>query len=130
VNIFAYLVEYNRYLNIVGILVILLIAYLFSRNRTQINFRLVFQGLALQMLIGFLVLRTTIGRAVVQTVAMCVSALYMAADEGLTFLFGNLTDASMPWGFIFVIKVLPIIIFFGAFMALLFSFWFNTKGSC
>ena len=51
----------------------------------------------------------------------------MAADEGLTFLFGNLTDASMPWGFIFVVKVLPIIIFFGAFMALLFHFGLVQK---
>lgn len=127
VNILTYLIEYNRYLNIVGIVVILLIAYLFSRNRSQINFRLVLQGLGLQMLIGFLVLRTTIGRAVVQTVAVCVSALYMSAGEGLTFLFGNLTDASMPWGFIFVIKVLPIIVFFGAFMALLFHFGLIQK---
>lgn len=126
-NPLAYIIEHNRYLNIVGILAIFSIAYLFSRNRSQINFRLVLHGLFLQGLIGFFVLRTTIGRAVVRTVAMYVGKLYMAADEGLTFLFGNLTDASMPWGFIFVVKVLPIIIFFGAFMALLFHFGLVQK---
>jgi len=127
VNPLAYFLEYNRYLNIVGIFTILSIAYLFSRNRSQINIRLVLNGLLLQGIIGFLVLRTTIGRAAIQAVALYVSKLYEAAGEGLTFLFGNLTDASMPWGFIFAIKVLPIIIFFGAFMALLFHFGIVQK---
>lgn len=121
-NPLTYFLEHNRYLNVVGIITIFLIAYLFSRNRAQINFRLIVHGLFLQGLIGFLVLRTGVGRAIVQTVALYVSKLYQAADEGLIFLFGNLANASAPWGFIFAIKVLPIIIFFGAFMAILFHF--------
>ena len=46
--------------------------------------------------------------------------LYEAADIGIEFVFGKFADPTGPWGFIFAIKVLPVIIFFGAFMSLLF----------
>ena len=54
------------------------------------------------------------------TLAGMFTKLYEAADIGIEFVFGKLADASGPWGFIFAIKVLPVIIFFGAFMSLLF----------
>ncbi len=116
----AYLLEYNRYCNIIGILVILAIAVLFSRKRYAINYKLILNALLLQFVIAFLVLRTQIGTKSVNLVAELVHKIYLCADEGAAFLFGNLADASMPWGFVFAIKVLPIIIFFGALMALLF----------
>lgn len=115
-----YLIEHNRYLNIVGILVIFGIAALFSRKRAHINFKLVGLGLLLQFLIGFVVLRTVVGRAAIDYVASFVTKLYQFADAGSSFVFGNLTNANSPWGFIFAFKVLPVIIFFGAFMSLLF----------
>jgi CNT family concentrative nucleoside transporter len=118
----SYLLQHNRYCNIVGILVVLFIAYLFSKHKTAINYRLVGLGLLLQFIIGFLVLCTEIGRYCVGLIAEGVTALYMFADIGSRFVFGSLVDASGPWGFIFAIKVLPVIIFFGAFMALLFYF--------
>jgi CNT family concentrative nucleoside transporter len=120
VNFLNYFLEYNRYLNIVGILVILGIAALFSRKKLNINFRLVGLGLLLQFIIGFVVLRTVVGRSFIDAVAVFVQKLYQFADTGSGFIFGKLVDASMPWGFIFAFKVLPVIIFFGAFMSLLF----------
>lgn len=121
-SLISYLLEHNRYCNFVGIAAILFIAYLFSRHRSRVNYRLVGYGLLLQFLIGFFVLRTGIGHTVVQALACGVQKLYEFADEGAQFVFGSLVNPTGPWGFIFAIKVLPVIIFFGAFMSLLFHF--------
>ena len=121
-SLIGYLLEYNRYCNFVGIGFVLFIAYLFSQHRSHINYRLVTYGLLLQFLIGLSVLRTSIGQAIVHALADGVQKLYQFADEGAQFVFGDLVNAQGPWGFIFAIKVLPVIVFFGAFMALLFHF--------
>lgn len=117
-----YFLQHNRYMNLLGILVILGIAFLFSRHKTRINLRLVFTGILLQLLIGYAVLRTTIGQVIVDKISYYITQLYQFADQGSAFVFGNLTNANSSWGFIFAFKVLPIIIFFGAFMAVLFHF--------
>lgn len=119
-SLLAYLVEYNRWCNFVGILVIFAIAWMFSKKRHAINYKLVVNGLLLQFAIGYAVLRTEIGQSCVEFVAKGVDSLYQFADKGSAFVFGNLAQADGAWGFIFGIKVLPIIIFFGALMALLF----------
>lgn len=119
-HLFSYLLEHNRYLNIVGIFTIIAIATLFSRKRGTINWKFVVNALGLQCIIGFAVLRTNIGRLVLHKIAFFVQKLYQFADEGSGFVFGNLANDRTPWGFIFAVKVLPVIIFFGAFMALLF----------
>lgn len=118
---FAYLIEHNRYLNIVGIVVILAIAWLLSKGRQHISIRTISIGLLLQWVIGFLMLKTALGHAIVQKAADGFSVLYHCADAGSRFIFGALAEnIDTPWNFVFAIKVLPIIIFFGAFMALLF----------
>jgi CNT family concentrative nucleoside transporter len=116
----SYLLDHNRYCNIVGIVVILAIAVLFSNNRKEINVRLIINALVMQFAIAFIVLKTFIGQFIIGKIALGVSKLYECADSGASFLFGNLADATKPWGFVFAIKVLPIIIFFGALMSLLF----------
>lgn len=118
----SYLLEHNRYLNILGVFVILSIAMLFSHNRRAINLRLVLSGLLLQCLLGFVALRTISGKAVLESIASVVRTIYMCADEGSRFLFGSLIMADGPWGFIFAVKVLPVIIFFSALMSVLF-YW-------
>lgn len=120
--ILHYFLEHARYAHIVGIGAILGVAALCSRNRRAINYRLVLNALVLLFGIGFIVLRTHVGQVVVRGIANTVAHLYSYADEGSRFLFGSLANVQDPWGFIFAIKVLPIIIFFGAFMALLFHF--------
>ncbi len=119
-HLLSYLLEHNRYLNIVGIFAILFIAFCFSRNRSKINVKLIVNGLLLQLVIGFLVLRMSIGQKIVSTIARYVEHIYECASEGSAFIFGNLINPTGSWGFIFAVKVLPIIIFFGALMALLF----------
>lgn len=117
-----YFIEYNRYCNIIGIVVVLAIAYLFSKNRAAIRPRLIVSALGLQLVIALAVLRTSIGKALVERIAYYIGSMYEFAGSGISFVFGNLAQADTPWGFVFAIKVLPVIIFFGAFTALLFHF--------
>lgn len=121
-SIISYLLEYNRYLNLLGIGVVLAIAWVFSRHKRQVNYRLVVSALALQVVLAYCMLKTATGKIVIESIARGVNHLYEYADQGTSFVFGNLANASGPWGVVFAIKVLPIIIFFGAFMALLFHF--------
>jgi CNT family concentrative nucleoside transporter len=121
-NLVSYFTEYNRYLNVVGIAVILFIAWVFSRKRAAIDYRMVVIALLLQVAIALTVLKTTLGNTVVQAVAHGVNKIYQFADAGSSFVFGNLVNANGAWGFIFAFKVLPVMIFFGALMALLFHF--------
>lgn len=116
----AYFIEHQRYLNVVGIGVILLCAYALSYHRSSIQPFRIINGLALQLVIGFIMLRTSLGQSALNSVATTVGRLYKFADEGSSFVFGNLANDTLSWGFVFAIKVLPIIIFFGALMSLLF----------
>lgn len=117
-----YLVEHARYLNVVGILLVLGVAFIASRNRRCISFKLVVSALIMHFLIGLFVLRTSFGRLIVGGIADGIAQLYNATDAGVQFLFGALGVNQAPWGFVFAFKVLPVVIFFGAFMSLLFHF--------
>ncbi|MEX2438183.1 MAG: nucleoside transporter C-terminal domain-containing protein [Candidatus Babeliales bacterium] len=118
--LFDYFIEHNRYLTVLGIPIILALAALFSHNRKAINYRLVTSALGLQFLIGVFSLRIPFGQRVIQSISDVICMVYQFSDSGVRFIFGNLADAQGAWGFIFAVKVLPIIIFFGALMALFF----------
>ncbi len=120
--LFDYFIEYNRYLNVIGIFVILGCAWLLSRKRSAVDTRLVLSGLAMQFVIAFSVLKTSVGHDVVAAISRGISKLYTFAQAGSSFVFGNLTNPHGSWGFIFAFDVLPIIVFFGALMSLLFHF--------
>lgn len=117
----SYFLEYNRYLNAVGIFVVLGLAYAFSRSRNHIKYRLVLSALGLQALLAFGVLKTGVGKGVIASIARGINHLYDYAGDGISFVFGALANnVGTAWGTIFAAKILPIIIFFGAFMAVLF----------
>lgn len=117
--LYDYLLEYNRYMNLVGIAAIIVIATAFSKKRMHIKWRLIGSALLMQFVLGFLVLKTTTGQAIVSTISDGIAKIYLFAGKGACFVFGNLCNADSSWGAIFAIKVLPIIIFFGAVTALL-----------
>lgn len=122
--LFDYLLAYNHYLNILGIGVIFVLAYLFSQQRKAINYRLVGIGFAMQWALAIFMLKFSWGQKIVGVVADLFSQLYLFAENGSRFIFGNLLDSLGPWGFVFGFKVLPIIIFFGALMSFLFYIGF------
>jgi CNT family concentrative nucleoside transporter len=119
-SIIGYFVEHSRYINLLGIALILLTAALFSRHKKRISLRLIATALTVQCGLAFFILKTAIGKTIFFSISKGIESVYKFADQGCMFVFGNLADANGPWGFVFAFKVLPIIIFFGALMALLY----------
>lgn len=116
----TYLMEYNRYMNLIGIAGMVFMAYLCSNNRSKINGRLVVNGLLLQGALALFILKTSIGFTLFNSISVGISNLYRFAEVGINFVFGSLANPAGPWGVVFAIRVLPIIVFFGAFTSLLF----------
>ncbi|MBL8745420.1 MAG: NupC/NupG family nucleoside CNT transporter [Phycisphaerae bacterium] len=110
----------ERLQGLTGILLLTGIAFALSSNRSRINPRIVIAGILLQVFLAWLFLSFPPAVAVFGWFATVVTRIISFADDGTRFLFGNVSDASGPWGFIFAVKVLPIIIFFAAFMAVLY----------
>lgn len=119
-NIIAYALEYNRYLNGIGILVVLALAWLFSHNRARINYRTVGASFGLLVVTAAFVLKVPLGQDIIKHIADGAWQLYTVAEQGTHFVFGSLALPDGPAGFVFAFRVLPIIIFFGALMSLLF----------
>ena len=105
---------------LLGVAAILAIGYALSTNRRAINLRTVVAGLALQFALAFLFLRFAPVVAVFNLLAAAITKVVSFTDEGTRFIFANAADAGGAWGFIFAIKVLPIIIFFVSLMSILY----------
>ncbi len=108
----------NRLIGLVGILVLLSIAYLFSQNRKAIQWKIVGWGLFLQLLFGLLVLKLNFGQKALSVVAAGVTKLIGFADAGGGFVFGWIVED--PDKFVFAFKVLPIVIFISSFFTCLY----------
>jgi CNT family concentrative nucleoside transporter len=112
--------EYNRYMNLIGIAVMIFLAYLGSNNRSKVNGKLVMNGLLLQAALALFILKTTVGFTLFNSISLGINHLYKFSEVGISFVFGALADPTGSWGVVFAVRVLPIIIFFGAFTSLLF----------
>ena len=107
---------------LIGILSILAIAWLFSRRRKDINWRVVVVGMGLQLFLGVLILRVSWFKAAFGFVAEGFVKLLSMTDEGSNFVFGWLVEPEyqQTFGVVFAFKILPIIIFFSALTSLLY----------
>ena len=105
--------------SVLGIVVLLIIAVLFSNNRKAINLRTVLGALAIQIGFAALILYVPYGRDALQATANGVSNVIAYGNEGINFVFGGLADPSNV-GFIFAVKVLPIIVFFSGLISVLY----------
>lgn len=106
----------NILFGLVGILALIACAYLLSENRSFINWKTVSRALLLQVGFAALVLYFPWGQSALASISGGVSSLLGFADAGIRFLFGDLADS----GFIFAVRVLPIIIFFSALISALY----------
>lgn len=104
---------------VIGIFVVLGIAFAFSTNRKLINWRTVFAGLAIQLLFAFIVLKWEFGRKILSGLSDGVQQLIGYANEGIIFVFGGLVG-NENIGFVFALSVLTIIIFFSALISTLY----------
>jgi CNT family concentrative nucleoside transporter len=102
----------------IGIIFLLVVAYLFSNNRRKINLRTVLPAFLLQSFIAFFVLYSSLGRDFLLKVSTYISTAINAGKVGVEFIFGSLATGSS--GFIFAIYVLPLIIFFSALISVLY----------
>jgi CNT family concentrative nucleoside transporter len=130
----------GNYIGILGVVVILGIAYAFSSNRKAINLRVVGAALALQAAIAAFVLYFDWGRNAIRFLSDGVLAIIGYSRAGIDMVFGPLADIFVPTrgmieseygltmapdttagvAFSFAINVLPIIIFFAALMSVLY----------
>ncbi|HBP78166.1 MAG: NupC/NupG family nucleoside CNT transporter [Halomonas meridiana] len=106
-------------MSLVGMVTLVAIALIFSYDRKSIRLRTVLGAFAIQAGIGAFVLYVPFGQAVLQTISAGVSQVLVFANDGIGFLFGGLADVENV-GFVFAIKVLPVIIFFSSLIAVLY----------
>jgi CNT family concentrative nucleoside transporter len=114
-----------RFTGVLGLLTMLLLAWIFSTNRRAIRWRTVAWGLGLQIAFAFLVLKWSVGQRVLQAAGSAVNKLLAYAFNGSSFVFGDLGAHSSKIGAafgtsFFAFQVLPTIIFISAFFAVLY----------
>lgn len=133
----------ERYVSLIGIALIIGIAWAISTDRRKVNLRLVIAGLALQWVFALIILKTKPGEAVFQFARVASAKLLSFTDHGASFLFGNLyrgmgdlvdqiggpgpyglidmaTGTPVPIGTVFAFHVLTTIIFFSSLMSVLY----------
>lgn len=107
-------------MGIVGVIFLLALGYLCSSNRKAISWRTVGGAFLIQVILAVFVLATPWGGNALQWLTMRVSDLIGAGEEGISFLFGQLSDLEGGVGWVFAFKVLPVIIFFSSLIAVLY----------
>jgi CNT family concentrative nucleoside transporter len=108
----------SKLIGLVGIAVILALAFLLSGNRKGINLRIVGAAFGLQFAVAAFVIYLPAGQAIIEGMSEVVLNIMGYSRVGIEFIFGGLaTEASVAS---FAINVLPMIIFFSALMSVLY----------
>src|SRR5690606_8929899 len=113
----------HQLMSVVGFVVLLAIGYGLSRKRKSVSLRVVLWGVALQWLIGLLLLKLPQGAAGLNAAASAVQGVLNHAFVGSGFLFGELgmpSGGTSGLGLIFAFQVLPTIVFVAALFAVLY----------
>jgi len=110
----------GRFSGLLGMAVLIGLAYLFSSARKAIKLKTVLWGLGLQLAFGIFVLKFPVGRSIFQFLGNAVNKLLSFAFSGSEFVFGGLGMKTSSFGFIFAFQVLPTIIFIAAVFAFLY----------
>ncbi len=104
---------------LLGMVTLILLAFLFSSNRRAINWKTVGIGLLFQLLIAIGVLRVPFIKKGFEVVGQVFVNILDYTRAGSEFLFSGIIDIN-SYGFIFAFQVLPTIIFFSALTSVLF----------
>lgn len=106
-----------------GLVLLIIIAWLFSADRKNINWRLVGKGIILQFIIALLVLKVPFIEGVFDWISKGFVTVIEFTNDGVKFLFGSFVTNKMENGVInFAFTVLPTIVFFSALVSL-FYYW-------
>src|SRR3979490_3138216 len=110
----------QRFTGLLGLIVIVGAAFLFSNNRKAIRLRVLYWGLGLQFGFAFLVLKTPVAEWF-KTISNGVNSMLGYAIEGSKFVFGDKVGApNDQFGTVFAFQVLPIVIFIASLFAILY----------
>ena len=107
----------GRFTGIIGIIIILGLAFLWSNNRKKINYRVVVVGLSLQLVLAIFILKVPLGQDIFFWLGQAINKLLDFSREGALFVFGDLTKITqiLPEGIVragvFLFILLPTIIF-------------------
>lgn len=106
---------------LIGIAVLIGLAFAMSEDRARFPVRLVVLGVGLQFVLAWLLIQFDPVVFCFSVLGHWVNAVIASADAGAAFLFGPaLTDPLGPAGFVFAFRVLPVIVFFASLMAVLY----------
>lgn len=102
-------------ISLLGLFVMVILAWLCSSNKRKMNWRLIISGIILQFALAMLILRTAFGQYAFDKVRLLITNLIGFSSQGSEFVFGT--------GFkehFFAFSVLPTLIFVSSLMAVLF----------
>ena len=117
---------------LLGLIVLVIIAFAFSKHKRKVNWKLVGSGVAIQLILGLLVFKVPAFASSFGVVAGFFTQLLNFTDAGAQFIFGNWpdmakimvpageTNAIHTIGYVFAFKVLPTVVFFSALTSLLY----------
>ena len=109
---------------LLGMILLLGMAFILSNNRRKINYRIIGWGLSLQFIFGILILKTPLGKPLFGFFDKVITKLISFSDAGSDFLFKSLVpgvgyhEAMVNFAF----RALPTIIFFSSLMTVLYHF--------
>ncbi|AGB41509.1 nucleoside transporter [Halobacteroides halobius DSM 5150] len=106
----------SKFIGIIGMFVLLGIAYAVSENRKEIDYHPVIGGILLQLTFAFIILKWPLGKRLFEKLSDFVAKILGFSTDGANFLFGSLMDT----GFSFALSVIPTIIFFSSLMSVLY----------
>ncbi|PVZ84282.1 NupC/NupG family nucleoside CNT transporter [Serratia sp. S1B] len=112
-------------MSLVGMMVLIAIAVLLSSNRRAIRLRTVLGAFIIQVAIGALVLYVPLGQKILGAMSSGVANVIAYGNQGVNFIFGGLVSDKMfevfgGGGFVFALRVLPVIVFFSSLIAVLY----------
>ena len=105
---------------ILGLISLVFLAFIFSRNKKNINWSLVIKGLLIQLLLAILILKVPFIQNIFEWISSIFVIILQFSKQGALFLFGETLVNSNEFGAIFAFQILPTIIFFSALTSLLF----------
>ena len=107
----------SRFTGIIGIIILLGLAFLWSNNRKAINIRLVVSGLLLQLGLAVFILKVPVGQDIFAWLGKVINKLLDFSQEGALFVFGDLMKVSeilpptIASAGVFLFTLIPTIIF-------------------
>lgn len=107
-------------LNLIGVLVVLGLAFLLSWNRREIKWKAVIKAVVIQFVLAILLVKVPLGKKIVSVLSDGVTAVINCGQDGLSFVFGSLADSGASAGSIFFVQTLGNVIFVSALVSLLY----------